>query len=70
MVETGKDLDGGTCNHMLKLGEEIGCDTGGTLREIYGPGFAAGHRSDMRLDTLLDLIGKPSLSAYLRSQKN
>jgi hypothetical protein len=40
-----------------------------TLRDIYGPDFAAGHRGDMRLDTLLDQTGQPSLSAYLRSQQ-
>jgi hypothetical protein len=37
----------------------------GTLREIYGPGFAAGHRSDMRLDTLLEIAGRRSLSDFL-----
>lgn len=39
-----------------------------TLRGIYGQDFAAGYRADMRLDTLLDITGQPSLSAYLQSQ--
>lgn len=40
-----------------------------TLRGIYGDDFAAGHRGDMRLDTLLQGSGQPSLSAYIKSQK-
>jgi hypothetical protein len=34
----------------------------GTLRDIYGPDFASGARSDMRLDTLLDRTGAQSLT--------
>jgi len=37
----------------------------GTLRETYGADFAAGHRADMRLDTLLQQTGHSSLSDYL-----
>lgn len=40
-----------------------------TLREEYGPRFAPGVRGDMRLDTLLDRAGVPSLSEYLRRAK-
>ncbi len=37
-----------------------------TLREIYGPSFAPGVRSDMRLDTLRDRFGSESLSEMLK----
>jgi len=40
----------------------------GTLRDEYGPNFALGVRSDMRLDTLLDRTGAVSLSNFLRNQ--
>ena len=40
----------------------------GTLRDEYGPSFAPGVRSDMRLDTLLDRTGAVSLSDFLRNQ--
>ena len=40
----------------------------GTLREEYGPNFAPGVRSDMRLDTLLDQAGASSLSDFLRNR--
>lgn len=40
-----------------------------TLRGIYGSDFAAGHRSDMRLDSLLDAEGSSSLSQYLRKNR-
>lgn len=39
----------------------------GTLREEYGPNFAAHVRSDMRLDTLLEESGAESLTEYLRN---
>ncbi len=38
----------------------------GTLREIYGAGFAPGTRSDMKLDTLLERTGARSLSEFLK----
>jgi hypothetical protein len=37
----------------------------GTLRKTYGPDFAPGVRSDMRLDTLRDRMGS-SLSKILK----
>jgi hypothetical protein len=40
----------------------------GTLRDEYGPNFAPGVRSDMRLDTLLDRTGAASLSDFLKIQ--
>jgi hypothetical protein len=38
----------------------------GTLRETYGENFAAGYRSDMKLETLLEETGSSSLTDYLR----
>ncbi len=40
----------------------------GTLRDEYGDAFAAGYRSDTRLDTFLDREGYDSLSDYLRNR--
>ena len=40
-----------------------------TLRDIYGPDFAADMRGDAHLSTLLDRTGFNSLSDYLRNQK-
>jgi len=37
----------------------------GTLRRVYGPDFAVGVRSDMRLDTLRDRMGA-SLSKIVK----
>lgn len=56
-----RDLDG-------RISQKHGNALVGTLREIYGDGFAAGFRSDMRLDTLLDRTGHSSLSQYLKDQ--
>ena len=41
----------------------------GTLREIYGENFAEGARSDMKLDTLLERTGMPSLSQFLKRSR-
>lgn len=38
----------------------------GTLREHYGENFAAGVRSDMRLDTLLERTNANSLSELIK----
>lgn len=38
----------------------------GTLRQTYGNDFAAGRRSDMKLSTLLNNSGAPSLTQYLK----
>ncbi len=37
-----------------------------TLRETYGDDFAAGHRGDMHLSTLLEREGVDSLSELLK----
>ncbi len=36
-----------------------------TLREEYGPGFAAGYRSDAQLGTVLELEGVETLDQLL-----
>jgi hypothetical protein len=41
----------------------------GTLRQTYGPSFAAGHRSDKMLKTLLGDEDCKSLSEYLKKKK-
>jgi hypothetical protein len=40
-----------------------------TLRQTYGPDFAPGVRSDMRLDTLLERTGAESLNELLRNRQ-
>jgi len=41
-----------------------------TLRKTYGENFAENRRSDMHLGTLLDEVGVPSLTQYLREEKH
>ena len=55
-----RDADGGI---RRKRGDTLV----GTLRDEYGPNFAPGVRSDMRLDTLLHRTGAASLSDFLRN---
>jgi hypothetical protein len=40
-----------------------------TLRQRYGPDFAPGVRSDMRLDTLRERVGDESLSQMLKTAR-
>jgi hypothetical protein len=40
----------------------------GTLRQTYGDKFAAGARSDMKLDTLLSRTGARSLSQLVKKR--
>jgi hypothetical protein len=40
----------------------------GTLRQTYGDKFAAGTRSDMKLDTLLSRTGARSLSQLVKKR--
>ena len=47
---------------MARFGRKRGDTLVGTLREEYGPNFAPGVRSDMRLDTLLERTGATSLT--------
>lgn len=57
-----RDLDG-------EIRRKRGDTLVGTLRQTYGPEFAAGVRSDMRLDTLLDRTGVESLTDLLRERR-
>jgi len=41
----------------------------GTLRNTYGEDFAAGYRSDTKLETLLEREGAASLSQLLRRER-
>jgi len=41
----------------------------GTLRQTYGADFTAGRRSDMKLSTVLDQSGAPSLRQYLKCSR-
>jgi hypothetical protein len=41
-----------------------------TLRQTYGPDFAPGVRSDMRLDTLRERFGEESLSQMLKAGRS
>jgi hypothetical protein len=53
-----RDLDG-------EIRRKRGDTLVGTLRKTYGPAFAPGVRSDMRLDTLRNRAGSQSLSKLL-----
>jgi len=55
-----RDLDG-------EIRQKRGDTLVGTLRKIYGPEFAHGVRSDMRLDTLRERTGN-SLSDMLKKK--
>jgi hypothetical protein len=58
MAKHGKHCEVGSDQRCRDLDGEIRRKRGdtlvGTLRQTYGPDFAPGARSDMRLDTLLD----------------
>jgi len=56
-----RDLDG-------EIRQKRGDTLVGTLRKIYGPDFAPGARSDMRLDTLRDRMGDESLSKIVKGK--
>lgn len=60
-----KGLDGRSRDKDGEIRHKRGDTQVGTLREIYGDDFAAGHRSDMRLDTLREREGVKSLSQLL-----
>jgi hypothetical protein len=63
--ETG--LDGRCRDADGEIRRKRGDTLVGTLREEYGPTFAPGARSDMRLETLLEQTGAESLSDYLHN---
>ena len=66
------NCDGGVDNRCRDLDGEIRKKRGdtlvGTLRKTYGPTFAPGIRSDMRLDTLRKRTGSESLSKLLKEK--
>jgi len=57
-----RDVDG-------EISRKHGNTQVGTLRQTYGTDFAAGRRSDMKLSTLLDQSGAPSLRQYLKRSR-
>lgn len=57
-----RDADGG-------IDRKHGNTLVGTLRQTYGPDFASNRRSDMKLSTLLQQTGVPSLSQYLKKSR-
>jgi hypothetical protein len=61
-----RGLDGRDRDANGQIRQKNGNTQIGTLREIYGEDFAAGHRSDMKLENLLREEGARSLSEYLR----
>jgi hypothetical protein len=60
------NLDSRCQDHDGEIRRKRGDTLVGTLRETYGEDFAAGYRSDTKLDTLLDHEGATSLSQLLR----
>ncbi len=64
-----KGLDGRMEDEDGRIRAKRGDTLVGTLRETYGPDFAAGRRSDMRLDTLLKQEGVESLHQLLKKPK-
>ncbi len=60
--ERHRDVDG-------EISRKHGNTQVGTLRQIYGTDFAAGRRSDMKLSTLLDQSGAPSLRQFLKRSR-
>jgi hypothetical protein len=59
-----KGLDGRNRDRDGEIRHKNGATRIETLRKTYGEDFAAGHRSDMKLDTLLDKTGAKSLSDF------
>jgi hypothetical protein len=64
--ETG--LDNRCRDNNGEIRHKNGSTRIGTLRQKYGEHFAAGMRSDMKLDTLLERTGFESLSQYLKGR--
>jgi hypothetical protein len=61
-------LDGRSRNNDGATRAKRGDTQIGTLRQTYGEDFATGHRSDMRLKTLLEREGVDSLNDYLEKK--
>jgi hypothetical protein len=60
----GKGLDGRNRDKDGEIRHKNGATRVETLRKTYGDDFAKGHRSDMKLDTLLEKTGAKSLSDF------
>lgn len=61
-------LDGRHRDADGRISQKHGNTLIGMLRQTYGDDFAAGCRSDMKLSTLLERTGEPSLSQYLKKE--
>ncbi len=57
-------LDGRHRDANGQIHQKMGNTRIGTLRETYGDEFAAGRRSDMKLETLLKDTGAKSLTDF------
>jgi len=62
-------LDDRCRDHDGEIRQKRGDTLVGTLRKTYGPNFAPGVRSDMRLDTLRKRSGGESLSKILQDER-
>jgi hypothetical protein len=60
-------LDGRHRNEDGQIHQKMGNTKIGSLREIYGDDFAKGHRSDMKLETLLRETGAESLTDFRKN---
>jgi hypothetical protein len=60
-------LDGRHRDANGQIHQKMGNAHIGTLRETYGDEFAAGRRSDMKLETLLKETGAKSLSDFRKN---
>jgi hypothetical protein len=67
--DQSSNLDGRHRNANGEIDRKHGNTLVGTLRETYGENFAAAHRSDMKLSTLLRESDADSLSQFLRRDK-
>lgn len=63
----GSNLDGRSRDEDGQIRRKRSDTKVETLREIYGPGFAPGVRSDMQLGTLLERTKASSLDEYLKN---
>lgn len=64
-----KGLDGRQRDVDGEIRRKRGDTKVGTLRKEYGEDFAAGVRSDARLDTVLKRTGANSLSEFLKKER-
>lgn len=62
-------LDGRCRDENGRTRAKNGATRVSALRDIYGDDFAAGYRSDMKLDTLLDRTGAASLSDFVKKNR-